>query len=109
VRGSTAGFNTPTFVLDAPGGGGKRDIHSFEHYDRVTGVSVYRSPNVDENAVYMYFDPIELLPEEGRKRWADDAEHASIISNAVLAAGQDPTLLWSNGNDSAPRRRLPVM
>jgi lysine 2,3-aminomutase len=26
VRGSTAGFNTPTFVVDAPGGGGKRDV-----------------------------------------------------------------------------------
>ena len=25
---STAGFNTPTFVVDAPGGGGKRDVHS---------------------------------------------------------------------------------
>lgn len=108
VRGSTAGFNTPTFVLDAPGGGGKRDIHSFEHYDRVTGVSVYRSPNVDENAVYIYFDPIELLPEEGRCRWADPNKHASIIGNAVLAAGQDPSLLWGN-NQSAPRRRLPVM
>jgi L-lysine 2,3-aminomutase len=30
VRGSTAGFNTPTFVCDAPGGGGKRDVHSYE-------------------------------------------------------------------------------
>lgn len=109
VRGSTAGFNTPTFVLDAPGGGGKRDIHSYEHYDRVTGVSVYRSPNVDENAVYLYFDPIELLPEEGRMRWADDSEHASIIGNAVIAAGQDPSLLWSNNHHSAPRRRLPIM
>jgi hypothetical protein len=33
VRGATAGFNTPTFVNDVPGGGGKRDVHSFEHYD----------------------------------------------------------------------------
>ena len=40
VRGSAAGFNTPTFVCDAPGGGGKRAIHSAEYYDRVTGVSV---------------------------------------------------------------------
>ena len=37
VRGSTAGFNTPTFVVDAPGGGGKRDAHSFEYYDRALG------------------------------------------------------------------------
>jgi lysine 2,3-aminomutase len=108
VRGSTAGFNTPTFVLDAPGGGGKRDVHSFEHYDRTTGVSVFRSPNIDENAVYLYFDPIELLPIEGRARWADPNEHASIISNAVLAAGHDPTGLWAAGLQPA-RRRLPVM
>jgi lysine 2,3-aminomutase len=108
VRGCTAGFNTPTFVLDAPGGGGKRDVHSFEHYDRVSGVSVFRSPNVDENAVYLYFDPIELLPEDGRARWADPSEHASIIGNAVVAAGQDPSSLWGMGL-SLPRRRLPVM
>jgi lysine 2,3-aminomutase len=108
VRGCTAGFNTPTFVLDAPGGGGKRDVHSFEHYDRVSGVSVFRSPNVDETAVYLYFDPIALLPEEGRARWADPNEHASIIGNAVLAAGQDPSCLWGMGL-SLPRRRLPVM
>src|SRR5690349_22263948 len=31
VRGITAGFNTPTFVVDAPGGGGKRDVRSEEH------------------------------------------------------------------------------
>jgi lysine 2,3-aminomutase len=107
VRGATSGFNTPTFVLDAPGGGGKRDVHSFEHYDRTTGVSVFRSPNVDENAVYLYFDPIELLPEEGRRRWADPHEHSSIIGNAVIAAGRDPGCLpngWGN-----QRRRLPVM
>ena len=29
LRGVTAGFNTPTFVVDAPAGGGKRDAHSF--------------------------------------------------------------------------------
>jgi lysine 2,3-aminomutase len=108
VRGSTAGFNTPTFVLDAPGGGGKRDVHSYEHYDRTTGVSVFRSPNVDENAIYLYFDPIELLPEEGRARWADAHEHASIIGNAVIAAGHDPASLWGTGLSQA-RRRLPVM
>jgi lysine 2,3-aminomutase len=107
IRGSTAGFNTPTFVLDAPGGGGKRDVHSFEHYDRTTGVSVFRSPNIDETAIYLYFDPIELLPAEGRARWADPNEHSSIIGNAVLAAGLDPAGL--PGGMFAQRRRLPVM
>jgi lysine 2,3-aminomutase len=86
VRGRTAGFNTPTFVTDAPGGGGKRDVHSYDWYDRTTGVSVYRSPNVDPNAVYCYFDPIDLLPEEGRARWSDPTQHQAIVDEAIANA-----------------------
>lgn len=86
VRGATAGFNTPTFVNDVPGGGGKRDVHSYDHYDRTTGVSVYRSPAVDEEKLYLYFDPIHLLPEEGRERWADPDQHARIVDEALEAA-----------------------
>jgi lysine 2,3-aminomutase len=87
VRGSTAGFNTPTFVTDVPGGGGKRDLHSFDFYDEVTGVAVYRSPAVDEEKCYLYFDPLHLLPEQGRRRWSDHREHEKIIKEAILAAG----------------------
>ena len=90
VRGLTAGFNTPVFVTDAPGGGGKRDAHSFEYYDRVTGVSVYRSPNVDSDAYYCYFDPIDELPEAGRARWADPAQHDDIVNEAIAAAKAQP-------------------
>jgi lysine 2,3-aminomutase len=87
VRGSTAGFNTPTFVVDAPGGGGKRDAHSHEHYDRVTGISVYRSPSVKAEARYVYFDPIDQLPPEGQARWADPREHQTMVDEALEAAG----------------------
>jgi lysine 2,3-aminomutase len=87
VRGATAGFNTPTFVNDVPGGGGKRYIHSYEHYDEVTGISVYRSPAVKDDSVYLYFDPIHLLPREGRKRWARPSEHEAMVTEALLAAG----------------------
>ena len=87
VRGSTAGFNTPTFVVDAPGGGGKRDAHSYEHYDRTTGVSVFQSPSVKEGARYVYFDPIDQLPAEGQARWADPREHQIMIDEAVAKAG----------------------
>ncbi|TPV96119.1 MAG: KamA family radical SAM protein [Myxococcales bacterium FL481] len=86
IRGLTAGFSTPTFVVDAPGGGGKRGVHSYEHYDRTTGVSVYRSPNVDPDALYLYFDPIDRLPEAGQRRWADVAQHEAIVSDALEAA-----------------------
>ncbi|WP_437299488.1 KamA family radical SAM protein [Sorangium sp. So ce426] len=86
VRGSTAGFNTPTFVVDAPGGGGKRDAHSFEHYDRTTGISVFEAPSVKPGQRYTYFDPIDQLPAEGRARWADPAEHQKMIDEALQAS-----------------------
>lgn len=83
VRGSTAGFNTPTFVCDAPGGGGKRDVHSFEYYDRVTGIAVYTAPAVKPGKVFFYFDPIHLLPEAGQRRWADPAQHDVMVQEAL--------------------------
>ncbi len=87
VRGSTAGFNTPLFIVDLPGGGGKRDVHSFDAYDEVSGISVYRSPRVDPDAAYLYFDPVDLLPREGRARWEDPQEHPQMIREALEAAG----------------------
>lgn len=86
VRGTTAGFNTPAFVVDAPGGGGKRDVHSYEHYDRTTGISVYTAPSVKPDQYFLYFDPIDRLPEQGRARWADPAEHDKMCAEAVEAA-----------------------
>jgi lysine 2,3-aminomutase len=84
---STAGFNTPTFVADAPGGGGKRDVHSHDHYDETTGIGVYWSPSVDESRVYLYFDPIDRLPDEGRDRWEDEDEHQLMVAEALSKAG----------------------
>ncbi len=86
VRGLTAGFNTPTFVVDAPGGGGKRDAHSYEHYDRETGISVYTSPNVRKGEYYLYFDPLHALSQSACRRWADDGERQTMLHNALLRA-----------------------
>jgi lysine 2,3-aminomutase len=86
VRGITAGFNTPTFVCDAPGGGGKRAIHSFEAYVRDTGVSVYTAPSVKQGQYFLYFDPLDTLPEAGRARWADPAQHDAIVEEALAKA-----------------------
>ena len=86
LRGATAGFNTPLFVVDAPGGGGKRDVHSYEHYDRMTGISVFTAPAVKPGKHFFYFDPIHLLPEEGRRRWADPAQHEIMIEEALARA-----------------------
>lgn len=86
VRGITAGFNTPTFVCDAPGGGGKRNIHSYEHYDRETGISVWTAPSVKKGH-FLYFDPIHSLSEDVQKRWADASTHQGMIDAALKAAG----------------------
>jgi lysine 2,3-aminomutase len=85
VRGDTAGFNTPTFVCDAPMGGGKRSIHSFEHYDRDTGVAVYRSPAV-KSGYFFYFDPLHALPERSQWRWNIASEQRLMIKAALDAA-----------------------
>jgi lysine 2,3-aminomutase len=86
VRGVTAGFNTPTFVADTPGGGGKRDVHSFEHYDRETGISVFRSPSVHPEAYYFYFDPLHVLSPEVQTRWKNPVEQDAMLAAALSNA-----------------------
>ena len=83
VRGTTAGFNTPTFVIDAPGGGGKRDVHSFEYYDRESGISVFTSPAVRKGALYLYFDPLHALSPSAQRRWQDPVEQELMTTRAI--------------------------
>jgi lysine 2,3-aminomutase len=86
VRGSTAGFNTPTFVVDAPGGGGKRDAHSYEFYDRDTGISVYSAPSVKPGQLFMYLDPLHQLSTHQQRRWHDSQERQAMIDDALSKA-----------------------
>jgi lysine 2,3-aminomutase len=69
IRGSIAGFMMPSFVVDLPGGGGKRLAASYETYDRKTGVSTFVAPAVKgrdkENKVYEYYDPLAFCESEG--------------------------------------------
>jgi lysine 2,3-aminomutase len=86
VRGATAGFNTPTFMVDAPGGGGKRDAHSYEHYDRDTGISVYAAPSVKPGKLFTYFDPLHQLATHQQRRWANPIERQEMIEDALSRA-----------------------
>jgi lysine 2,3-aminomutase len=86
VRGSTAGYNTPTFVVDAPGGGGKRDVHSFEYYDRDTGISVFSAPSVKPGQLFMYFDPLHQLATHQQRRWSDATEQQAMTADALARA-----------------------
>ncbi|MDB5069446.1 MAG: Lysine 2,3-aminomutase [Candidatus Eremiobacteraeota bacterium] len=87
VRGTTAGFNTPLFICDAPGGGGKRDIHSFDYYDRENGIVVYSAPSVKPGQSFLYFDPIDTLAPDAQARWAVPALQEEMIREAVARAG----------------------
>ena len=66
IRGSISGFMIPQFVVDLPGGGGKRLACSFSTYDRSTGKSTFVAPAVTgrdkENKVFEYHDPVDSLP-----------------------------------------------
>ncbi|KUI60045.1 L-lysine 2,3-aminomutase [Cytospora mali] len=70
LLGSIAGFMMPKFVVDLPGGGGKRPGSTFTSYDRKTGVSKFVAPAVTASGgvgsgrekkpqVFEYYDPIE--------------------------------------------------
>ncbi len=86
LRGATAGFNTPVFVVDAPGGGGKRDVHSFEHYDQETGISVYTAPSVKKGQLFMYFDPVQELTPAMQQAWADPKLRHDMVHDALSTA-----------------------
>ncbi|MCI0538528.1 MAG: hypothetical protein L0Z50_25250, partial [Verrucomicrobiales bacterium] len=86
VRGHTAGFNTPSFVVDTMGGGGKRDAHSYEYYNRQTGIAVFTSPSVKPGAYFLYFDPLRTLDEEVQQRWQIASERSQMIGEALASA-----------------------
>jgi lysine 2,3-aminomutase len=86
VRGVTAGFNTPTFVCDSPGGGGKRCLHSYECYNRETGVAVYTAPSVKPGIHFLYCDPLHSLSKEACARWRVESERQNMMDEAVEAA-----------------------
>ncbi len=83
VRGVTAGFNVPTFVCDAPGGGGKRHVASYEYYDQENGISVWRAPNVKPGELFLYFDPLHRLSVEAQQRWADVETRGEMVRKAI--------------------------
>jgi lysine 2,3-aminomutase len=86
LRGATAGFNTPTYVVDAPGGGGKRDMHSYEHYDTDTGISVYSAPSVKPGQLFCYYDPLSTLRADIQLRWKDENQRQEMIHHALETA-----------------------
>lgn len=78
VRGATAGFNTPVFVVDTPGG--KRDVHSADYYDEHYGVSAFVSPAVAPGRTFYYFDPLRALSRVARQEWRAPSRGKRVFS-----------------------------
>lgn len=68
IRGTIAGFSMPQFVVDLPGGGGKRLAWSYKSYEG--GVSTFEAPAVTAAAashthgtgkplIFKYYDPVD--------------------------------------------------
>ncbi|MBA0125834.1 lysine 2,3-aminomutase [Haloechinothrix sp. YIM 98757] len=81
IMGYLPGYATPRIVCDVPYVG-KRWVHQLAEYDRELGISYwtknYRTgiETDDPDALtrrYPYYDPIDTLPESGRRAW----EHAA--------------------------------
>lgn len=49
----------PQFVVDLPGGGGKRLVSTYETYNEDTGESTWTAPGLGKrpSKVYKYWDP----------------------------------------------------
>jgi lysine 2,3-aminomutase len=93
VRGATAGFNTPLFIVDTPCG--KRDVHSAEFYDRDRGVSGFSSPTLAPGRMLHYFDPLRSLTQEGRAAWSVPGARESIIAGESGVPSRAAKLLAS--------------
>ena len=92
VRGVTAGFHTPAFVVDTLGGGGKRDAHSYELYEPDLGVAAFTSPSVKAGRLFLYFDPLGGLKPEVQSLWKDPDSRDSLLRDFVQRARRKASL-----------------
>ena len=83
VQGVVAGFCTPTFITDCPGGGGKCNSHSYDFYDPLTGISVYSAPFVKPGEKFLFFDPLSFLSPEIQDAWKKTETQESMINFAL--------------------------
>ncbi len=102
VRGTTAGFNTPLFIVDTPSG--KRDVHSAEFHDGDYGVSAFISPAVSGETCY-YYDPVRSLGQAARAAWAAADARAAILARIASRAQLPVDSLVVNGRHSIAHRK----
>ena len=62
-------------------------MHSYEHYNRQTGIAVYTSPAV-KPGFFVYFDPIESLSASMQEAWQDKDKQEAMIADALQKANE---------------------
>jgi len=94
IMGYLPGFATPRIVCDVPFVG-KRWVHQQEEYDTERGISLWRKnyrtsiEGSDEAALsrdYVYYDPIDTLPESGQRWWRKNADAGTADQVAAAQA-----------------------
>lgn len=58
VTGFFPGFLSPKFVVDLPGGGGKKNICAYERQESRDGTYAYTSAICGERRLFYYYDPL---------------------------------------------------
>ncbi|WP_219459887.1 KamA family radical SAM protein [Nonomuraea rhizosphaerae] len=75
IMGYLPGYATPRLVCDVPYVG-KRWVHQVVEYDRERGISYWTQSHgtglqpVEQERRFPFYDPIDTLPEPGRRWWA---------------------------------------
>jgi len=99
IMGYLPGFATPRIVCDVPFVG-KRWVHQQEEYDTERGISSWRKnyrtsiEGADDTALsrdYVYYDPIDTLPESGQRWWRENADTPAsheVAAEHALASRQ---------------------
>jgi lysine 2,3-aminomutase len=72
LRGHTTGYAVPTFVVDAPGGGGKIPLAPNYVISKIRGKTILRNY---EDKVFEYHDPLEF---GAKKRRSKSREFSSV-------------------------------
>jgi lysine 2,3-aminomutase len=105
LRGQLSGFMMPSFVIDLPGGGGKRLVSTHESYK--DGKATYKAPGLPGakgKRVYTYYDPKPVM-ETVLEAFRDDQRQA-LQRGETLAQffAQSPPM----SNPASRRRSEPV-
>jgi lysine 2,3-aminomutase len=58
-------------------------VHSYDSYDRETGISVWSAPGVKPGKKFLYFDPMRSLSKESQERWKDSAVRQQMLEEAL--------------------------